>query len=189
MRGRTNEITKLILKGILITGGVVVAATSPYFVSRVLPQIMRHISWKMETKRRKKKFSATFNYLKNKGLINIEYRGAQIYISLTPKGKRLANKYQIDDLKIKKPKKWDKKWRILIFDIKDRDKMKREALRGKIKELGLFQLQKSVWICPYGFQEEMNILRGFFRLTGAEMKTMIAYDIENDYEARKFFKI
>ncbi|MDO8529421.1 MAG: hypothetical protein Q7S18_02025, partial [bacterium] len=109
--------------------------------------------------------------------------------SLTEEGKKKAGKYQIDNLEIKKPKKWDKKWRILIFDIKNRDKLKREALRGKIKELGLYQLQKSVWVCPYEFVKEMNILRSFFNLSNDEMKIINAHEIENDNDIKIFFNI
>jgi len=112
-----------------------------------------------------------------------------MYISLSKEGKKLAGKYQIDDLVIPKPKKWDGRWRILIFDIPDKYKIKREALRGKLKELGLFQLQKSVWICPYNFQNEVEVLRDFFSLSRDEMQIVLAYAIENDGEARNFFKL
>ena len=80
-----------------------------------------------------------------------------------------------------------KKWRVLIFDIKDKQKMKREALRGKIKELGLYQLQKSVWVCPYDFIREVDIMRSFFGLSQSEMKVITAFQIEDDWIIRRFF--
>jgi DNA-binding transcriptional regulator PaaX len=125
--------------------------------------------------------------LKNKGLLKMEYQGKQLHISLSEEGKKVAEKHQIDDLKIRKPKKWDKNWRILIFDIKEKKKIKREALRGKIIEFGLFQLQKSVWVYPYDFQKEIELLRNFFGLTDEEMQIVIASRIENDKTAKLFF--
>jgi CRISPR-associated endonuclease Cas2 len=119
----------------------------------------------------------------------MEYRGKQLYISLTKEGKKKAGRYQIDDLKIAKPSRWDGKWRLLIFDIEDKQKLKREALRGKLKELGLFQLQKSVWICPYFFRKEIGILRQFFGFTLKEMKVITALEIEGDREARQYFRL
>jgi Phenylacetic acid-responsive transcriptional repressor len=110
----------------------------------------------MEKKKEMKKFKNAFYYLKRKGLIDVEYRGNQMYFSLTAEGKKKAGKYKINDLKIKAAEKWDKKWRVLIFDIEDKHRAKREALRGKIKELGLYQLQKSVWVCPYEFKKKWN---------------------------------
>lgn len=123
------------------------------------------------------------------GLISVEYRGKQLYVSLTEEGKKKVKKYWIDDLQIKKPEKWDGKWRIMIFDIKDKQKIKREALRGKIKELGLYQLQKSVWGCPYNFEREAGILRDFFGFDYKEMKLIVASEIEGDRAIRQYFKL
>ncbi len=134
-----------------------------------------------------KKFYNTFYYLRENGMIKVSYRGNQLYISLTEEGRKKAGKYKIDDLNLKKSKKWDKKWRILIFDIEDKQKIKREALRGKIKELGMFQLQKSVWVYPYDFSKEMKLLREFFGLTESEMNLIEAAKIENDQAARDYF--
>jgi len=77
----------------------------------------------------------------------------------------------------------------LIFDIQDKQRIKREALRGKIKELGLCQIQKSVWVYPYDFKKEMILLREFFGLTNAEMKLITASEIENDELIKDFFKL
>lgn len=187
MPQKKEEISKTILKGIMLAGVVIVAANSPYFVSRALPRIIRSACYQWKSRKQRDRFAKRFSYLKNRGFINIENRRGQIYISLTREGKKLAGKYQIDDLKIKKPWRWDKKWRILIFDIKNRQKIKREALRGKIKELGLYQLQKSVWIYPYDFGREMKILRHFFHFLENEMQLITASEIENDRKARIFF--
>lgn len=185
-----REITKTILKGILLSGRIAIAYTSPYFVPAVIPQIIRYAKYKKKQKEiEKRKFYNAFYKLKAKGFVKIQQEGKQIYVSLTKEGKKWAGKYQIDDLKIKKPWRWNKKWHLLIFDIPDKHKIKREALRGKLKELGLFQLQKSVWICPYEFKKEIEVLRSFFGLTPAEMNIVIAHEIENDKEAKIFFNI
>lgn len=181
----------MIIKGIFIASGIAIAATSPFFLYRILPKIARYARYKyrIASQKDKKKIYNIFYRLKQEGYINVSNVNGQIYISLTKEGKKKAGKYQIDDLKIEKPEKWDKRWRILIFDIKNDEKIKREALRGKIKELGLYQLQKSVWVCPYNFQKEMNLLRLFFGLTKDEMKVIVAFEIEDDQKIRAFFKV
>lgn len=189
MKEKAIKASKIILKGILIGGAVAVAATSPNFVQRVLPKILKQVSFEWKKYKNKKKFFNSFNYLKNSGMISMEYRGKQLYISLTEEGKQRVKKYWIDDLQIKKPEKWDGKWRIMIFDVKDKQKIKREALRGKIKELGLYQLQKSVWVCPYSFEKEAGILREFFGFDLEEMKLIVALEIENDEAIRRYFKL
>lgn len=178
-------ITEIIIQGLNLIGTIAVACSSSRFISLVMPKIVG--TNYRRNKKKKKYFHSTFSYLKNQGFIQANNRNGQIYISLTEEGKKKAGKYQINDLEIKKPKKWDRKWQILIFDIKDKDRIKREALRGKIKELGLFQLQKSVWIYPYDFQPEINLLRDFFKLTDKEIQIIVADKIENDREAKNFF--
>ncbi|MFH0969179.1 MAG: CRISPR-associated endonuclease Cas2 [Patescibacteria group bacterium] len=184
-----NKIAKIIFKSILIAGGIAILAVSPSprLASTIIPNLIKLAFYKIRNKKEKKRFYDTFYYLRNKGLIKMEYEGKQLHISLTEEGKRKAEKYQIDDLEIKKPRKWDKRWRVLIFDIKDKQKIKRESLRGKIKELGLFQLQKSVWVCPYDFKKEMDMLRNFFNFKNSEMKVIDAYEIEDDEELKAFF--
>jgi CRISPR/Cas system-associated endoribonuclease Cas2 len=183
-----KEITKIILKGILLAGGIAVASTSPYFVSRVLPKVIKYARYRQKQKAlEKKKFYNVFYRLKKEGFIKMEYRGKQLYINLTEEGKEKVGKYQIDDLKIKKPLRWDKKWRVLIFDVEEKNRIKREALRGKLKELRLYQLQKSVWVCPYDFFKEMDMLRRFFGLKNFEMKIITASEIEDDGNIKTFF--
>lgn len=178
-----SEIVKDILTYLLLVGAIWVAASSPYFSIRLLREIKK---WKNYPG---KKFSNAFYVLKKQGSIKIEKRGKQFYISLTKEGKKKANWLQIDALKIKKPKKWDGKWRIVIFDISQLKKFFRELFRGKLKELGFYPLQKSVWVIPYECQAEIELLRDFFGLTEKEVKLIVAEKIEKPEELRKFFKI
>jgi DNA-binding transcriptional regulator PaaX len=188
MDSKKGEVVKTILQALLLAGAIAIASTSPYFGVRLARSLMRSVTRRKKIiDRNKEKFRSAFYYLNGKGLIATEYKGGQMYIYLTEEGRKRAGRYQIDDLEIKKTKSWDKKWRILIFDIQDKHKIKREALRGKLKDLGLFQLQKSVWVCPYNFKNEIKILRDFFGLTNAEMKIIVSNEIEDDKSIRAFF--
>ncbi|MFA6097898.1 MAG: hypothetical protein WC788_09845 [Candidatus Paceibacterota bacterium] len=189
MNDKAIKSTRIILKCMLLGGGIVLASTSPYFVQKALPRILRAANFEWRKYQNKRKFYNSFYYLKNSGMINMDYRGKQLYISLTEEGRAKAKKYRIDDLRIEKPKKWDKKWRIMIFDVKNEQRMKREALRGKIKQLGLFQIQKSVWVYPYDFEKEAGILREFFNFNSEEMQLITASKIENDELVRKHFDL
>lgn len=178
-----SEIVKDILKTALVTGAITFAATSPCFLTNVLKA---HHRFKKYPAR---KVSDIFTRLKREGLIEIEYKGAQTYIKLTPQGKKKAGVYQIDSLTIKKPKKWDGKWRIIIFDIAELKKIHREAFRGKLKEFGFFPLQKSVWVCPFPCQDEIALLRDFFGFSKKDIQIIVAEKIENDVNLKKVFNI
>lgn len=178
-----SEIVKDILSWLAFSGLVFVAATSPYFIRNLMKEIPK---WK---KYKSRNVKSAFKRLLTQKCIKIEMKRNQIYISLTAKGRKMAGWLQIDALKIKKPKKWDRKWRMVIFDISSLKKLYREAFRGKLKQLGFYQLQKSVWIHPFDCRDEIELLREFFGLNQKEMRLILAEDIGPDEWLRKIFNI
>jgi len=178
-----SEIVKDILIGLVISGAICIVATSPYFGINLIRAL------KYRRKYPKKKVYDAFYNLKKGGYIQIRSQKGQIYISLTEKGKRKAGWLQIDDLKIKRPKKWDKRWRIVMFDIVEMKRIYREVFRGKLKELNFYPLQKSVWIHPFDCKDEINLLRKFFGLSEKDLRLVVADNIGNDREFRKVFNL
>ena len=93
-----------------------------------------------------------------------ENKEGLIEVVLTKDGEKKALRFKLDDIKIKKPKKWDKQWRIVIFDIPEKFKGAREALREKLKELGFVELQKSVFAYPFECEDEINFIVEVFQI-------------------------
>ena len=178
-----SEITKDILFWIAVGGMIMVAATSPYFGTNLIRAFQRRKRYN------KKKVCDTFFRLRREGYVRVEKRNHQIYISLTEEGKKKAGRFQIDSLHIQKPKRWDGKWRIVLFDIENSKNIKRNALRGKLKELGFYLYQKSVWIIPYKCDNEIKILQEFFGLTKGEICLITAEKIANEKIVRAHFKL
>lgn len=178
-----SEIVKDILKCLAVTGAVSIAATSPYFISNILKGFQNAKKYK------RRRICDTFYRLKKEGCINIQKVNHQIYISLTEEGKKKAGRLQIDALKINTPKQWDGKWRMVIFDISQPKLSKREAFRGKLKELGFYPLQKSVWIHPYKCEDEIQVLKDFFGLGTKEIRVITAEKIDDDRSIIKIFKL
>lgn len=178
-----SEIVKDIFTLLVVSGAICVAASSPYFVRNLLKNFKK---WK---KYSKKKINDSFSNLKRQGFIKIRKENHQIYIELTEKGRYKAGMYQINDLKIKRPKKWDKKWRIIIFDISELKKLHRAAFRGKLKEIGFYPLQKSVWVYPYDCRSEVELLKDFFGLKEKEVRLIVAEDIGQERELKKIFDL
>jgi|SRR3989344_6673998 len=178
-----SEIVKDVLRAALVTGAITIAATSPYFVINLLNGCRKF------NKYPKPKISDAFSRLKRQGLISVEKTGRQIHIKLTPEGKKKAGFYQVNDLSVKKPKKWDSRWRLVIFDISESKRIRREAFRGKLKELGFRVIQKSVWIHPFPCQDEITLLRDFFGLDKNDIQLVVAEEIEKEVELRKLFNL
>lgn len=151
------------LLAFLALGGIV-------FAGAIVPSIIS-CSRKFGTSNKfgEDKIKNTLKSLKNRKFIQIiEDKNGTIKVQLTNKGRKRVKGFYFSDLKIKKPRKWDKKWRVLIFDIPSKSKQYnkiREALRGKIKDLGFYQLQKSVWIFPFECEDEILFISEMYGAT------------------------
>jgi len=183
---KKNSVARKILYGILIIGAIYIAASSPYFALNLPKAISRELRRRKYFKAKNSQYNNAFYYLKRKGYLNIESKRGQIYISLTEEGKKKARRFQIDNLKIEKPKKWDGNWRIVIFDISTLTNIKRAVLRGKLKELGFRKLQQSVWVHPYNCGKEIELLREFFGLDKRELRMIIGKIEEDEFLQKRF---
>jgi DNA-binding transcriptional regulator PaaX len=112
----------------------------------------------------------------------------KITIQITKNGRKRLLEYNIDDLKIKIPKKWDKKWRIVSFDIPEKQKKAREALRHKLKELDFFPLQKSLFIFPYPCKNEIDFIAGIFQIENYVI-FLETKNINSEYKPKKYFEL
>lgn len=178
-----SEITKDILLWLVVGGIIAIAATSPYFGTNLIRAFQRRKRYN------KKKVYDTFSRLRREGYVRVEKYNHQIYISLTEEGRKKAGRFQIDSLHIQKPKRWDGKWRVVLFDIENSKNIKRDSLRGKLKELGFYLYQKSVWVHPYQCDDEIKMLRDFFGLGKKEICLIVAEKIANEKILRDYFKL
>jgi len=137
----------------------ITACTGLLFVGPALPGIFKAIRFFQYSERfSERQIRTAIQNLKRRKLIKIvEEKNGRFRVELTMDGKKRVKEFSFDALKIKQPKKWDGKWHVLIFDIPTSKvyNSARDALRLKIKQLGLFQLQRSVWVHPFPCEEEI----------------------------------
>jgi len=107
-------------------------------------------------------------------------------VRLTSAGKQKLKSYQLDNLRIVKPSRWDGKYRVIIFDIKEWKRSTRDKLRRWFAQLGLVRLQNSVWVYPYDCQEIITLLKANYHI-GNEVLYMEVTHIENDRWLKKVF--
>lgn len=128
------------------------------------------------------------NLYKSK-LISCQESGAgTVKLVLTGKGKNQALIFNIDQMKIKKPKHWDKVWRLVIFDIPEKRRGARDALRFHLKQLGFYELQKSVFIHPYLCQKEIEFLIEFYNIR-KHVGLGILKEIDNELDLLEHFDL
>jgi len=133
------------------------------------------------------KFFKTVYYLQRKKVIRKFIHKKVEYIELSKHFKKNKMKEFISkNLQIKKPKKWDGKWRIVIFDIPENRKIAREVLRSALKRMGFHMLQKSVFVHPYNCRREIRYITSLYNID-KEVKYLIANIIEGEQDLIKHF--
>lgn len=88
---------------------------------------------------------------------NIVRAGGNGNYTFTRKGREWIRENQLTYFKTRF-KKWDKKWRIVIFDIPQEKSLARQKFRRRLKTLGFHPIQKSVYIFPYPCEEEVGLV-------------------------------
>ncbi len=130
----------------------------------------------------------TLANLKRNGYLQKNKIDKEILYKLTPQGIKLLKKILIEKKLKKKCKRWDKKWRILVFDIPENKRIFRDNMRKILKEIGFYRLQKSVWIYPY------DVIDCIYALipTAKEAKWfnyITAESINREDEIKKYFNL
>lgn len=127
--------------------------------------------------------------LQRRGLLRWIEHNRGWSVILTPKGKLYAEKlHAAEHIRIRKPKVWDQKWRIVIFDIWERRRGVRDKLRRALERADFRRIQHSVWVCPYDCEEFVAFLRADLHL-GGSILYLIAEGVENDAKLRHLFKL
>ncbi len=118
----------------------------------------------------------------------IKEENNKITIKLTNRGKKRIREFSTENISIPKPKNWDKKWRIVMFDIPIKFNKARGALRNKLKDLNFYQLQKSVWAYPYHCEDEILFLANIFQIEPF-IEIFTADELLHEDNIRKFFQL
>lgn len=176
-----------VLEYLLIAGTFTVLVTAPYLLVGAIP-VAHHIAEKRKYNERK--LRNTYHYLRRQKYIQIKNKDGKITASLTKRGKRQARESALhkcfSNLSLKK-RRWDGKWRLLIYDVGVGERYRRELLRRCIKQAGFMQLQKSVWMYPYPCEEEIDVLRRHLNLSEPQCRLVTATSIGHAENFRKKF--
>ena len=105
---------------------------------------------------------------------------------LSDGGIKRALTYRIRDAKIQTAGPWDKKWRIVLYDIPEHEREARDAFREHLTELGVCKFQHSAGIHPYDCKNEIEF---FIELLGIRkyVRFIVADSIDDEiYWKRRF---
>jgi len=180
IREERKEIIKLTSVKLLISlfEAVEITAKSFFKASPIYRQSMK--KYYNDDRYDKAEINDRIQYLKSMGFIKTFTESRERFVELSPKGFKKLKKLSAE-IKIDRPKKWDKKWRMVIFDVPEKFRSSRNSLRFKLLSLGLIKIQKSVYVYPFPCTDEIVSLS---RSLGIEksVTVMVADIIQGEEE-------
>ena len=171
--GNREHLQKLILEVVADVGMLSVALLAPN-VAKAMYKLG------LVPKRRQNEYiSSSASKLVKRGLLF--YDGKKY--CMTPKGEDLFQQWQFANFRLVKPKKWDRKWRVIIFDIPEKKRRIRDQVRTLFKSAGFYLLQDSVWVYPYDCEDVLTLLKSSLGV-GKNILYLIVDELENDKHLR-----
>ncbi|MFW0870906.1 MAG: hypothetical protein ACKKL4_00365 [Patescibacteria group bacterium] len=170
----------LALLSVFIKGSLIASAEVADFAFEVFRyKSMNEVVYPSEVK-------AITDRLKRSGLISGNDKSGY---KITKRGHwELARHRYKDNPENHIPEKWDRKWRVVIFDVPEMAHKYRDILRRAIAGYGMYQLQQSVWVYPYRCEEFIRSIKediGF----KSEVLYMLVDKIDHQKELEREFNL
>lgn len=109
-------------------------------------------------------------------------------LEITKKGEHAIRKLEIGHERLPHPKEWDGRWRVLVFDIPEKQKRLRDKIRYTLSSIGFKHLQHSVWVYPFDCEDFITLFKADLGV-GAELLYIIAEGIENSDQLMREFQL
>ena len=177
-RSRNQHLKALILASVAVAGGLAIALVAPHVLGA-----MGKIGL-IPKGRQGEYIHSARKRLKKEGLL-IERDG---FLRLAPKGERQLRTLSLSLARPQRLKKWDKKWRVLIFDIPEKRRRVRDRVREFLRASGFVRIQDSAWVYPYPCEEFVALLKAEVGI-GKDMLYVIVDSLEGDEKFREIFKL
>ena len=184
-RGRYLPMRNLILRTLVVGGAMGVALVAPKTLT-LLKKFDRSVAHRKDLYRR---ITQAITRLEHTGFVRISGQYAQRRVALTEKGHAMIETIYASEYRIPEPAFWDGKWRVVMFDIREKRRKARSQLRSLLSGAGFLRLQDSVWIHPYPCDEFIGLVRAYLKSGTGEMLSFVAEALESDKKLRGHFHL
>lgn len=176
-------ILKLAAFGVALTAASIL---SPNFL---LNAIKTYLKYKYDEAKyydylNKQRIRNSLRYLKRKHFIAFPGKGK---FAITRKGVGRLARVNVDQITIKRVP-WDGRWRLLIFDIPEEKEPIREYFRRRLKGIGFYHFQRSVFIIPYPCEKEIDAICEELQIE-SDVHLITTDRFEGDEDLKKFFQL
>lgn len=181
-RRHIGNIQKALLVAALVGGLMLIGAAPVPSAFQLLGRSRNKYKFRYQAK-------TVLSRLIKKGYIVFVEENGRRYARITPAGKSVLEfEEQKAALKLKRKKRWDKRWRAVIFDIPEVRRKTRDQLRKVMRDAGFYHLQDSVWLYPYDCEDFIALLKADLKIGNAVLY-LIVEKIENDRHLKEHFKL
>ena len=183
IKANTATVAKTLLAIAAVGGAVTVATMTPNAVGAVGKL------WERRGFFNKREFQRASSYLKQRNYVKIIPKGEGEYtVKITDKGMVRVAEQAMNGFRIARPQHWDGWWRVVTFDIADKHKNERNLFREKLKILGFYKLQESVFVIPYPCEEELRFLISILNISDY-VRFIKTQHISEDGDLKAYFSL
>lgn len=185
----SGQIKDIVMAGIVLTTLAVGISITPNFPI-VLGGLMVLLEKEEKGPISKRKVRRVLKELEKKKVLWIEEKDGEAVVYIKNLFHTSVAKYSLKsllELKLKK-KKWGGKWVLVIFDVPESQKNKRDYLRRFLSKVGFFAYQKSVYVFPYECEEEVALIKKIVE-GGKYIKYVLADKIEDEPKVKRHFNL
>ncbi len=177
-RRRKGEIQQALLGAIALSGILL--------VSMAAPNTLQLLGKFGPTRRRFTDQTKTaLSRLASRGLVTFVEKGGKRYARITEAGRRTLLREQMKFAGAVR-RRWDKRWRVVMFDISEKRRTTRDSLRRTMREIGFVRLQDSAWIYPYDCEDVVALIKADLEI-GKAVLYMVVEHIDNEADLKKEF--
>ena len=156
LRTKNSLIIDEFLRLCMLGGVGVTALVAPNAIGaleRPLAKLVKHLDRSVDQRQ-------LAYYMKRTNIVEVvEQPDGSYTINLTGKGEQRGRKVLFEKMEIPQPARWDGRWRMVVFDVPEKHRNARFALTEKLKELGFFMMQKSLWVHPFPCLEQIAVIK------------------------------
>lgn len=179
-----ESATKKILTYAALAGGIaVLSLAAPLLPLQLAKAYIRGKRFERRV------FLRDLKRLQSRKLIALDERAdGTVEIKLLRNGKQQVLRGNMTNISVARPKKWDGVWRLVMFDIPKAKDKARDALRHKLKDIGFYQIQKSVFLYPFPCEKEIELLGAYFHVRD-HIVIMRVSSFEGEEKLKHHFKL
>jgi DNA-binding transcriptional regulator PaaX len=182
---RNLPLQNILLRTLAVTGLIGVALVAP----KTLALIKKLDRAAAHRKNLYANIAQALTRLEHSGLVELSGERGKRQVRITAAGEKMVDAIYAYEYQIPEPVFWDGKWRLVMFDIREKRRKARTKLRLMLAGAGFVRLQDSVWVYPYACDEFVQLVRAHLSSGTGEMLYFVAEALESDRKLRDHFRL